>query len=162
MSASCQRPQAARARTCYSSFLIDTRRRLHAYICSCDTLVYVIITSARRYCDPSCLLVGWYVRLFGNILPPPTSCTGCRWAREDERAINIALAVAFRRLAEIAPHERFFLGHSRRACFFKFLPPDLRAPLADRRETLPHMIGNWLNFIMQVQKFGVAHQKIGR
>jgi len=38
---------------------------------------------------------------------------------------------------------------------FIILPPYLRAPSADRRETLPEtFIGNWLNFIMHVQFFG--------
>ena len=29
--------------------------------------MFFIVTSARRYCDPSCLLVGLFVRLFVNV-----------------------------------------------------------------------------------------------
>jgi len=40
--------------------------------------------------------------------------------------------------------------------FFLFSPHDLRAPSADRRETLAHdrKFAIWVHFIMQVQKFG--------
>ena len=63
--------------------------------------------SASTYCDPTCLLVGWFVRLlvclFVSSRPATCSCNG-RWAVSGS-------AVGLRgcsRLAEVAPYERFY------------------------------------------------------
>jgi len=68
-------------------------------------------------------------------------------------------------MAKISPHTHTAVARLYLAlaiwlsCFNS--PQDLRAPSADRCETLPrhplvNVISIWVNFIMQVQKFG-AH-----
>jgi len=66
--------------------IVDLPSELHSTRCSDNVSVRyaifirrVFMTSARRYCDPSCLFVGWlvgsFVRWFVNIRAP-TAMTG--------------------------------------------------------------------------------------
>jgi len=75
--------------------------------CCKFSVVYVcqnIITSARRYCDPSCLFVGWFVRS----LTSGTGDAGGRAVGTVRVCIVVVRTAMTGGLAEVALYEHFF------------------------------------------------------